>query len=1088
MRRILFAALLMSLLAAAPAAARTPSAHTPILLVTGSETGKAVDCQTAWKELDRVLVEHPPKIGDTKSKFDGGWTTLTFHHEDTRCDAPIPSDPSAGIQGQAKRLAQYIHSAYTSKGRTVDVVAHGTAGVALRYAIASSGTLGWPGKLMVEDAVTLGSPHGGSAEIADQCSRVACQQMDPEGDFVTRELAAIEDPQGEGGTDWSLIGSAKDALVPHTSAIDMPAAHRSYYVDKVGQRIKHEDLLTDTSMKRNGHLVYSHDNKEQIEWTEGPHVAARVMSSLVFGATALGGGSGNRPGCSGYNSEDDGPTAATSSGLAAWPGTAGDMSLVKVGVIEAYAECFTKVGERRFESEKVVRLNGLDITPSPGKKLAIDVEQMKITSEGATVRIPTRFSQAIPVPLRVNRPLDWTVPPTGGAVTDDGKTRFAIDGSSAIGGLRLKGGFKLTMEQGKVALEVTLALPGIFTTEAPGQPPHPIECNNGKDDDEDEEVDMADPDCQSRDDRYEDPAEKPGLTVRVATTNTSGAQLDRIAGTVPGTLKVWKLTIKQARFDFNLAENSWSAGVKAELPLPGEPSVDVDITIAEGRFKSASAQVDDLNRHVYKGVYLQRVKLATELDPFRATLGAGLSFGPKVSAGGKKVFLVRIDADLSVHDKGFTLEGPMKLAGEQLGSGKYDYNDGTLTVSATLGTEKEFHGAFGAFKAKLEGTYTAIAGDGIVDASTTTQLCLGGELVVFGKRQGLDYQCLANASGRLSLRETQLAYSTCAKLGIFGVGFKVGAAYRKRILPLGISEEFNTMAESCDVDKWHEPPAGGARAAQAATGELTLDGGRGAMIAVRGETAPPHIAVHGPDEQSLAAPAAANGIVRSGRFALIHFPGEKTTYVAIANPAAGRWRIATQPGSSPIAAIQTARVLPPARVRGRVRKVGSRRELRYRVRPIDGQRVLLVEQGRGVKRTLGAARGRGGRLRFRPAYGPGGPRRIVALVEQHGSPRTELTVARFRAEPPPRLRRPRVRLRQRGDRVAVSWAPVRGAARYVGWVRAADGSTARYDIERGRRFVVRGLLQPRRLHVEVRAMYPDGRPGPVARGRYAKRR
>jgi hypothetical protein len=231
---------------------------------------------------------------------------------------------------------------------------------------------------------------------------------------------------------------------------------------------------------------------------------------------------------------------------------------------------------------------------------------------------------------------------------------------------------------------------------------------------------------------------------------------------------------------------------------------------------------------------------------------------------------------------------------------------------------------------------------------------------------------------------------------------------------------------------------------------------------------------------TVAAPAAADGIVRSGRFALIHFPADATTYVVIGKPAPGRWRIEAAPGSSPIMAVRTADALPEPRVRGKLRRVGRRSERRilaYRVAPIRGQRVTFVELGRNVRQTLGTARGRRGKLRFRPAFGPGGRRRIVATVSQDGLPRTQITVAHFRAPAPRPLGRPRkLRLRRSGSRLAVRWAPVPGAAGYVAEVRTPDLRTIRYDLRRPR-LVVRRLLSDRGVRIVLRALRPDGRPG-----------
>jgi hypothetical protein len=114
-----------------------------------------------------------------------------------------------------------------------------------------------------------------------------------------------------------------------------------------------------------------------------------------------------------------------------------------------------------------------------------------------------------------------------------------------------------------------------------------------------------------------------------------------------------------------------------------------------------------------------------------------------------------------------------------------------------------------------------------------------------------------------------------------------------------------------------------------------------------------------------------------------------------------------------------------------------------------------------------------------------------ALVQQNGLPRTEITVARFKAERPRPPGRPRgVRMRRRGSRLTVRWAPVAGAAGYVAYVRTRDGRAIRFDVDAGERprFTVRRLLSSRRLRVSLSALGPDGRPGPATKVRGGARK
>jgi hypothetical protein len=70
--------------------------------------------------------------------------------------------------------------------------------------------------------------------------------------------------------------------------------------------------------------------------------------------------------------------------------------------------------------------------------------------------------------------------------------------------------------------------------------------------------------------------------------------------------------------------------------------------------------------------------------------------------------------------------------------------------------------------------------------------------------------------------------------------------------------------------------------------------------------------------------------------------------------------------------------------------------LRWRGKGVAGHVLRFREVGGGVNRLLGTGRKNRGRLRFKPAAGAKGPRRIIAVAERGGVPRTTLRVARFK--------------------------------------------------------------------------------------------
>ena len=257
-----------------------------------------------------------------------------------------------------------------------------------------------------------------------------------------------------------------------------------------------------------------------------------------------------------------------------------------------------------------------------------------------------------------------------------------------------------------------------------------------------------------------------------------------------------------------------------------------------------------------------------------------------------------------------------------------------------------------------------------------------------------------------------------------------------------------------------------------------------ATFVVRGAEGAPRVDVTGPggfklsdNGQAIQAVGKLHGIHRREE--------EKTTYVYVPRPRAGLYRVAAQEGSPAVGRISVSEGLPKRpRISARVSGRGSQRTLSYKVQTIPGQRVDLVERGNGTEGVIGRARGRAGKLRFTPAGGRGGTRRIVALVEQDGLPRGSFTVGRYRAAGPPSLGAPRVALRRRRSSLTASWTLVPGADRYRVDVETTDGRKLS-QIVAGRRprFTLDRFLDDVGATVRVRAVDEGGRIGRAGRGR-----
>ncbi|MFP5380312.1 MAG: esterase/lipase family protein, partial [Vicinamibacteria bacterium] len=116
------------------------------------------------------------------------------------------------IEHLAHHLAWAIHETDSRRGRAVDVVAHSMGGLLIRYALAATerGVKDFPPYLLVEDVVTLGTPHGGARGA---WFGFEAAQMQVGSDLLKALERYAWEPDGRGGTDWTTVGSDDDDAV-----------------------------------------------------------------------------------------------------------------------------------------------------------------------------------------------------------------------------------------------------------------------------------------------------------------------------------------------------------------------------------------------------------------------------------------------------------------------------------------------------------------------------------------------------------------------------------------------------------------------------------------------------------------------------------------------------------------------------------------------------------------------------------------------------------------------------------------------------------------------------------------------------------
>ncbi|KAB2345156.1 esterase/lipase family protein [Actinomadura rudentiformis] len=218
--------------AAAAAPGRTNTKTRPIYLIHGYQWTGGTDCKQ-WNK--------------TKSYFkDIGWTgkliTWGYYKKNENCSVEYGGDTGTDMKWVSRSLAWHIYNNYTSKGKTVDVVAHSMGGLVIRNAIARVKRKhdGFPSKLYVEDVVTVGTPHSGTAK-ANACPTAQCKQMRPGGGHL-KWLNGLPSSnfQATGGTNWTAIGSHADGIISVDSATSFSRAQHKVRYPKA-EEVGHSD-------------------------------------------------------------------------------------------------------------------------------------------------------------------------------------------------------------------------------------------------------------------------------------------------------------------------------------------------------------------------------------------------------------------------------------------------------------------------------------------------------------------------------------------------------------------------------------------------------------------------------------------------------------------------------------------------------------------------------------------------------------------------------------------------------------------------------------------------------------------------------
>jgi Putative serine esterase (DUF676) len=248
--------------AAAPAAATAADA-TPVILVRG---------YAGWKNCPGTDVTRA-YWGDAILKFfEVGWQADVLALSYYKCDSDgvdmtgygpaVPAGATPTVTATSPRvaytadtpmrrlahdLAWFVYDEFSKQGVPVDLVGFSMGGLLVRYAIyrVTARDPDFPPLLTVPRVVTIATPHAGLPDASTCGPTRQCRAMVRGSAFMNDLVKHALDPQGRGGTAWTLTGSSsKCDLVSASSALAMPAAERVRYVNPC---YSHGDYLWDYS-------------------------------------------------------------------------------------------------------------------------------------------------------------------------------------------------------------------------------------------------------------------------------------------------------------------------------------------------------------------------------------------------------------------------------------------------------------------------------------------------------------------------------------------------------------------------------------------------------------------------------------------------------------------------------------------------------------------------------------------------------------------------------------------------------------------------------------------------------------------------
>ena len=194
---------------------------------------------------------------------------------------------STDLRHIAYQLAWWTYDNYSSKGKHVSFVGYSMGGLIARWAlyqIAARNPL-FPPYLYVDKAATISTPHRGltpDLQYPVWCgTSIQCTQMKAKSTFLNELNSGLGlNPQGTGGTTWTVLGSARCDIMTPDQSTNMGPVHKVIFNGAKPYCYSHTSYLQDRSDLRDFPVLVQRPTDPKPVAGLGLHSLATVAEAL----------------------------------------------------------------------------------------------------------------------------------------------------------------------------------------------------------------------------------------------------------------------------------------------------------------------------------------------------------------------------------------------------------------------------------------------------------------------------------------------------------------------------------------------------------------------------------------------------------------------------------------------------------------------------------------------------------------------------------------------------------------------------------------------------------------------------------------